>query len=152
MSRLQVLDRPADTLPGEVAAALFYSDIRPLYGPSALLDWRLNGLLTERLRKGCAQGRQGEYVLVAGNGKMAASWVLFAGGGQRHKLTPLTLAGLIGSVLEVVHRAGFDRLAFALDAFEDMAIQDVERIVWDFLDKDRFNNMEIVLAWRGPRG
>lgn len=152
MTRLQVLDSPADLLPGEVLAALFYSDVRPLTGPSALLDWRLNGLLTQQLVAGNTQGVPGEQLLFASNGKLAADWVLFYGGGAWSALTPFTLCGLIGSVLDVVHRAGFHRLALAIDIFDGMTCQDTERTVWDFLDKDRFRDMKVVLACRGPRG
>ena len=152
MTRLQVLDSPADLLPGEVIATFFYSDVRPLSGPAALLDWRLDGILTEQIRSGRAQGVPGEQLLFAGNRKLFAKWVLFYGGGPWARLTPLTLSGLIGSVLEDVHRAGFHRLAIALDCFDGMDIQDAEHAVWDFLDKDRFHDMEVVLACRGPRG
>ncbi len=152
MTRLQVLDSPADLLPGEVIASLFYSDVRPLTGPSALLDWRLDGVLTEQIVGGMAHGTPGETMLFAANRKLAANWVLFYGGGSLARLTPLTLSGLIGSLLEVVHRAGFHRLAIALDCFDGMDIQEAEHAVWDFLDKDRFHDMEVVLACRGPRG
>lgn len=152
MTRLQVLDSPADLLQAEVITSFFYSDVRPLSGPSALLDWRLDGVLTEQIRGGKAQGTPGEQMLFAGNRKLAATWVLFYGGGAWASLTPLTLSGLIGSVLDVVHRAGFHRLAIALDCFDGMDIQDAEHAVWDFLDKDRFHGMEVVLACRGPRG
>jgi hypothetical protein len=152
MKALQVLDSPADQLPAEVVAAFFYTDVRPLSGPSGLLDWRLNGRMTALLLRGRALGRPGEHLLFAGNGKMAATWVLFAGGGMHSQLTPLTLSGLIGSVLDAVRRAGFQRVALALDNMEGMTIQDAERTAWDWLDKDRFRGMQVVLACRDSQG
>jgi hypothetical protein len=152
MTRLQVLDLPADRLPGEVVAVFFYPDIRPLAGPAALLDWRLNGLLTRQLCAGKGKGDPGEHFLFSGNKKLAAAWVFFAGGGVHKELTPLTLSGSIGSVLEVTNKAGFRRVALALDVMEGMSVHDAERAVWDNLDKDRFRDMEVILACRGPRG
>jgi hypothetical protein len=152
MTPLRVLDSPADLLPGEVVAAFFYTDIRPLRGSSGLLDWRLDGQLTEQLLLGKARGTAGENLLFSSNGKLSSDWVLFVGGGICAELTPLTLSGLIGSVLDTVRQAGFQRVALALDSLEGMTIQDAERTAWDCLDKDRFRGMEVVLACRGLRG
>lgn len=68
------------------------------------------------------------------------------------ELTPLTLSGLIGSVLDAVRQAGFQRVALALDNMEGMTIQDAERTAWDWLDKDRFRGMQVVLACRDSQG
>ncbi|NIQ96583.1 MAG: hypothetical protein GWN87_22115 [Desulfuromonadales bacterium] len=83
---LRPLDLPADRMDGEVVAVLFFEDERPLAGPAALLDWRLNGLLTRRLLNGEATGRRNEKILVDANNKILAPWVLFQGGGTARGL------------------------------------------------------------------
>lgn len=132
--------------------AFFYTDFRPLPGPAALLDRKLNGLLTRRLLHGGARGLPGEHLLVAGNHTLAADWVLFAGGGTRSELTPFTLSGLVGSLLDVLHQAGFRKVALVLDELAGMSVADAEKAVWDLLDRDRLSMLEVALACRVPQG
>jgi hypothetical protein len=152
MKRLQVRDEPTDRLPGEVVAAFFFADERPLQGPAGLLDWRLNGWLTARLLSGHAVGRPGEFVLLGNNGKLQASWALFAGGGALGELTPLTCAGLVGCLLETVRLAGFRRIGLALPHLAGMSSQEVERMVWDILEQNRYRGMHVIVTCRGARG
>lgn len=114
MNSVQVVSEAPDRLSGEVVAGFFFEDQRPLRGAAALLDWRLNGLLTQLLLNGSASGRIGEYILVSNNGKLRASWVLFAGGGCLRDLAPFTYGGLVGSVIDDCRRAGFRRISLCL--------------------------------------
>ncbi|MGK2945444.1 MAG: M17 family peptidase N-terminal domain-containing protein [Desulfuromonadales bacterium] len=118
MKLLQRVDLPADSLPGESVVALYFTDQRPLEGPAALLDWRLDGQLTRMLLDGDVQGRAGEHVMLQNNGKLKASWVLFVGGGKWHGLCQETHAALVRHMLSVVHQAGFKdvSLTFMLHA------------------------------------
>jgi hypothetical protein len=114
MSRVRVVDQSPDRVTGDVVAAFFFEDQRPLRGPAALLDWRLNGAMTRLLLEGKAHGSPGEFVLIRDNGKLGAPWVLFAGGGLVSQLAPFTYAGLAGGVLEHCRRAGFRRISLCL--------------------------------------
>ena len=84
---------------GEVVAALFFEDRRPLCGPAALLDWRLNGLLTGLLQQGRVLGGKGERVLVRNNGKIGSEWIFFAGGGRHQNLEPEGYRQLIADLI-----------------------------------------------------
>ena len=86
---------PADCLPGEAVITLYFDDQKPLQGPAALLDWRLDGQLTRLLLDGEATGRAGEHVMLQGNGKLQADWALFVGGGKWHGLSSETHASLV---------------------------------------------------------
>ena len=119
MSRARVLDMAPDLMMGDVVASFFFEDQRPLSGSAALLDWRLNGALTRLLLDGEVTGNPGEYILIGNNGKLQASWVLFAGGGCRSQLAPFTYAGLIGGLLDHCRRAGFHRISLCLTAPEN---------------------------------
>jgi len=152
VSRPQICDEPADRLPGELVAAFFFADERPPQGPAGLLDWRLNGWLTRCLLAGRAVGRPGEFLLVGNNGKLQASWALFAGGGAGEALTPLTCAGLMGSLLEAVRLAGFRRIGLALPLLPGVEKPEVEGMVWDILEQDRHGGMQVVVSCRGARG
>lgn len=97
---------PADQLPGDAVVALYFSDLRPLEGPAALLDWRLDGQLTRMLLSGEVAGRAGEHVILQSNGKLAAKWVMFIGGGKWHGLCRETHAALVRHMLSVARQAG----------------------------------------------
>lgn len=114
MTRIRVVDLAPDRMAGDVVAGFFFEDQRPLRGAAALLDWRLNGIMTDLLLSGAARGTPGEHVLVRSNGKLRAPWVLFAGGGCWRKIAPFTYSGLIGGLLDDCRRAGFQRISLCL--------------------------------------
>ena len=126
MNRMRLLDLPADRMDGEVVAALFFQDERPLQGPVALLDWRLGDPLTRALVCGQNRGRVGEHLLVINNGKLNSDWVLFVGGGSWHGLGPETYRRLIDHVLQVCRNAGFRRIALCLAPLVGMSSGDLE--------------------------
>ncbi|WP_432821967.1 M17 family peptidase N-terminal domain-containing protein [Trichloromonas sp.] len=113
---LRVLDVPADRMEGEVVAALFFEDVRPLRGAAALLDWRLNGRLTDMILAEEVSGQAGEHVLVADNGKLAAEWVLFVGGGSWRELDPGRYREALRHLLGVCSNAGFSLVSICLTA------------------------------------
>ena len=114
MNSVRIVALAPDRMPGEVVAGFFFEDQRPVGGAAALLDWRLNGLLNRLLLSGSAKGRIGEYILAENNGKLQASWILFAGGGRLQDLAPFTYGGLVGSVVDACRGAGFRRVSLCL--------------------------------------
>jgi hypothetical protein len=133
MTPLQVIDLPADRIDGEVVAALFFEDERPVLGPAALLDWRLNGLLSSLLVQGRASGRAGENILVRGNGKLAADWVLFVGAGCRQGLAPESYRGLVRHVLLTCRNAGVSRMTLCLSPPAEQAAGELTPLVAEVL-------------------
>ena len=129
MTQLRLLDLAADRMEGEVVAAFFFRDVRPLRGPAALLDWRLGDPLTLALVAGSSEGRAGEQVLVRNNGKLASEWALFVGGGDWHGLGPQTYRSLIVHLLQACHGAGFERIALCLVPLPEQTTADVEAMV-----------------------
>jgi hypothetical protein len=134
MSRLHVLDLPADRMEGEAVAALFFEDDRPLHGPAALIDWRLNGLLTNLLLGGEAVGRPGERVLALGNGKLAATWALLVGGGRWRGLDRVGYRERIGNLLESCRQARFGRVAICLSPLDGMEEGEMNGLVAGVLE------------------
>lgn len=129
MNRLQILDLPADRIDGEAVAALFFEDERPVLGPAALLDWRLNGLLTNLLLQGQARGRAGEHVLVRNNGKLSADWIFFLGGGSRKGLGREACQGLLRHFLQTCRDAGFTRVTLCLDSLGGFEKSELEEMM-----------------------
>jgi len=119
MIPLEHVALPADSLPGESVVALYFSDQKPLDGPAALLDWRLDGQLTRMLIDGEVQGRAGEHVMLQNNGKLKADWVLFVGGGKWYGLCEETHASLVRHMLSVARQAGFKDISLAFMPHEE---------------------------------
>lgn len=120
MIQAEYVALPADQVCVECVVALYFADQRPLDGPAAVLDWRLDGQLTKMLVEGCIKGRAGEHVLLQGNGKVKAEWVLFVGGGKWQGLCAETHAALICHMLTVARNAGFRDLALLFAPHEDV--------------------------------
>lgn len=124
---------PVDSLPGESVVAFYFVDQKPLEGPAALLDWRLDGQLTRLLIDGGIQGRAGEHVMLQNNGKLKADRVLFIGGGKWHGLCRETHAALVRHMLQVVRQAGFKAIALAFMPHAEVDDQILQQQVSDAL-------------------
>lgn len=146
MTHLHLLDNPVDLFEGEVVSAFFFTDERPLVGPQALLDWRLNGLLTQMLLEGSARGDFGEHVLVRSNGKIAADWILFLGGGERSGLVPERCRRLLDHLFVVCRRAGFVRVALGLGLPEGMSASSLQGLVRTALEAAAPAGLECLLG------
>jgi len=109
-----------DSLPGDSVVALYFADQRPLDGPAAVLDWRLDGQLTRLLLDGDVSGRAGEHVLLQNNGKLKADWALMIGGGKWHGLCRKTHAALVRHMLSVARQAGFRKVSLAFMLHEEV--------------------------------
>lgn len=119
MTRLETTTLSADSLPGDTVVALYFSDQRPVAGPAALLDWRLDGQLTSLLLSGAIKGKAGEHLLLQNNGKLKADWALFVGGGKWQGLSTETYAALLTHALDVTRQAGFKNISLCLAPHED---------------------------------
>jgi hypothetical protein len=145
-SKLYALDLPADRMEGEVAAAFFFEDERPLRGPAALLDWRLDGVLTDLLVKGLAAGRSGEHILVTNNGKLGSSAALFCGAGSRQGLGAETYFSLIRHLLETCRRAGFFRFALCLNPPQEIEPSELKQRIAEMLTEGDPVDRECLLS------
>ena len=133
MTSQQVIDLPADRMEGDVVVAFFFQDQRPLEGASGLLDWRLNGRLTELLAEKLVEGWSGERVIVANNGKLNADWVLFIGGGSIHGWQAYVVRALLEQVLEICRNAGFRRVSLCFPDDCGLSRTDLQSILNNIL-------------------
>lgn len=133
MSVLERVALPADSLSCESVVALYFSDQRPLDGPAALLDWRLDGQLTRMLLNGEVRGRAGEHVMLQNNGKLKACWVLMVGGGKWHGLCKETHAALVRHMLKVARQAGFKDIVLSFLPHEETSSEILHEQISDAL-------------------
>jgi hypothetical protein len=120
MKQSEQLPLPADFLPGQSVIALYFADQRPLVGPAAILDWRLDGQLTRLLLDGEVRGYAGEHVMLQNNGKLKADWALLIGGGKWQGLSRETHASLVKHMLVVARQAGIRDVSLAFMAHEEV--------------------------------
>ena len=133
MTQPEPVELAADMLPGEAVVTLYFSDVKPLDGPAALLDWRMNGQLTRIMLDKGGSGRAGEHVMLQSNGKLAAEWVLFVGGGKWHGLCSETHSSLVRHMVGVARQAGFKRIALAFLPHEDVTTESLQQQVEEAL-------------------
>ncbi len=150
MTPSQVFDLPADRMDAAVVAAFFFEDQRPVLGPAALLDWRLNGLLTNMLTVQQVSGSVGEHVLVPNNGKLSASRVLFVGGGRWAELDKKAYRRLIRHLIDTCRQAGFSQMALCLEPIEGMDLTELNLIVVQQVEALKDEDIECRLSFTGP--
>lgn len=129
MTSLEIVDLPADRLPGDALVVPLFEDQRPLDGPAAVVDWRMDGVLTRMLLDGELSGKRGECLALRSNHKFAAPWVLVAGAGKWPLLDRTSYVGLVGRLLKMAAKAGIGELALCLPPVEDANSDELARIV-----------------------
>ncbi len=151
MSRppLRTVDLPLDRVEGEVAAALFFSDQRPPQGSAAILDWRLNGKLSELMAAGKATGKPGEQIVLGGNHKVAAPWALFVGCGPFRELSAQALQTQLRALLQSCARAGYQRVALGLPVFPGIDPEQMVGVVARAIRESQVEEVECLLSLEG---
>lgn len=133
MTAIEVVDLPADRLPGDALAVPLFEDQRTLDGPVAVVDWRLDGSLSRMIAAGELSGRIGKQLALPGNGKFAAPWILIIGCGRWRSLDREDYLTMTGRLLHVAANAGVAELALCLPPSEGVPAPEVERIVRETL-------------------
>ncbi|PLX98943.1 MAG: hypothetical protein C0623_10765 [Desulfuromonas sp.] len=147
MKEAYILDLPPDRMEGEVATVFFFEDDRPLHGSASLLDWRLNGALTDLLLAGKVTGKLGDTVIFQNNGKLDADWALFLGGGKRSRLSGAVWERLLRKGLKTCVKAGFDRIAFCLDSQRDASVAEIKAIAGHVLKDQGASSIECLFSF-----
>lgn len=79
MINLVLSSLPIDEVPGQVALATFFEDVRPLKGSTSLIDWRLNGRLSDLILKGRISGHYKESLIMPSQGRLATKDIFLFG-------------------------------------------------------------------------
>lgn len=84
MLHIKFTAKPFDKIETRCAVVTVYSDFRPLKGISSLIDWRLNGRLSQVLIANRFQGDFGECLLMPSEGRIRAPEILVIGLGPHN--------------------------------------------------------------------
>jgi hypothetical protein len=105
---------PAERVAADLLLAPFFGGESPLRGPAARVDWRMCGLLSERLRSGTLPDGVGEATLLASHGRLRAPRVLLFGLGPRAGFDAARLRTAARAAAERFLALGVGFVAFAL--------------------------------------
>lgn len=79
MIQLVLSSLPIDEVPGHVTLATFFEDVRPLRGSTSLIDWRLNGRLSDLIIQGRISGHFSESIIMPSQGRLATKDIIVFG-------------------------------------------------------------------------
>ena len=82
MIQLVLSSAPIDEVPGKVAVLTFFEDQRPLQGSTGLIDWRLNGRVSDMILQGRLGGHFAESLIMPSQGRLASDEILLFGLGR----------------------------------------------------------------------
>lgn len=87
MIQLVLSSLPIDEVPGRVTLATFFQDVRPLKGSTSLIDWRLNGRLSDLILQGRISGQFSESLIMPSQGRLSSHEIFLFGLGNASDLT-----------------------------------------------------------------
>lgn len=97
---IKLTSQAFDKISAKSAVVTLYTDMRPLFGIPALVDWRLNGRLSKILIKHRFEGDRGEVLLLPSEGRMKSDDIMVLGLGERAQFSESYLGGFIQFMLE----------------------------------------------------
>ena len=110
-SSLEAID---DLIAYESLCCFIAEDERPLQGAAGLIDWRLDGWLSQLLLQKQFVGKLGEHLLFPNDGRLSPAKTFAVGVGRCDELTVDRLATLFEDAGQMIARALADSVAVAL--------------------------------------
>lgn len=111
---VEVETAPAERVAADLLVAPFFGGERPLRGPAARVDWRMCGVLSERLRGGALAEGPADATLLASHGRLRAPRVLLFGLGPRTGFDTARLRAAARGATERILGLGIGFVALAL--------------------------------------
>lgn len=87
MIELVLTSLPIDEAPGRMVLATFCEDQRPLKGSVGLIDWRLNGKVSDLILKNHITGEFADSLMMPSQGRLVAKEILLFGLGKQGQLS-----------------------------------------------------------------
>jgi hypothetical protein len=104
MIHLKITSDNLDDIDNDLALVLAFQDLRPLKGQAGLLDWRLNGYLSQLILRERFVGKWGEALLMPSNGRVGAKELLILGLGASQQVGDQNLPHYVSMILEKLLR------------------------------------------------
>ncbi|HKX12978.1 MAG TPA: M17 family peptidase N-terminal domain-containing protein [bacterium] len=100
MIQLKITSDPLDEIENHLAMVLTYEDVRPLRGQAGMVDWRLNGRLSELILKERFNGQHGEALLMPLQGRLPAKELMVLGMGAHSQLQDQDTPRYVSMILD----------------------------------------------------
>lgn len=100
MIQLKITSDTLDEIENDLALILAYQDVRPLKGQAGLLDWRLNGRLSQFILQNHFSGNRGESLLMPSQGRVSARELMILGLGEFAQVNEKTIPESLTLILE----------------------------------------------------
>lgn len=102
MFSVQFTSKPFDRVATECLVVLCPEEIRPLQNEGALVDWRLNGRLSQVILQNRFAGQYGETLLIPSETRIKSSEILVVGLGKVGELTEGQWQGLLKNIFKTL--------------------------------------------------
>lgn len=120
MLHVKFTSRPFDKLKSQCAIVTAFTDLRPLHGNSAVLDWRLNGRLSKLMQIHKFNGQFKETLLMPAEGRVYANDIIVVGLGEKNKFDESQISDFIQYLLNVLDQRRIKDFMISLsDMIED---------------------------------
>lgn len=104
MIQLKITSDTLDDVDSQLALIIAFENIRPLRGQAGLLDWRLNGKLSNLIQKNRFQGEMGESLLMPSGGRVNTNELMILGLGDSENVGDQNLPHYVSLILEKILR------------------------------------------------
>lgn len=104
MIHLKITSDNLDDVQNDLGLVLTYQDVRPLKGQAGLLDWRLNGSLSELILQDRFQGNWGEALLMPARGRVGVKELMILGMGPMGSVRDQNIPNYVSLILEKLLR------------------------------------------------
>ncbi|MFC2075020.1 M17 family peptidase N-terminal domain-containing protein [Bdellovibrionota bacterium] len=106
---IQLADSPIDRVSSHALLLFFNENEKPLAGNVGLIDWRLNGRLSDLLAKRKIEGAQGEVLMIPGQGRVCSETIFLFGTGEKKAISKL-----VSKIRQTVRNLGVKSLAVSM--------------------------------------
>lgn len=100
MIELTLTNKTIDEVAAQLALITTFEDVRPLKGSAGLVDWRLNGKISNFFIHHKLQGAKGEALLMPVRGRLDSTELLVLGMGPKTSLQDSDTPQIINQIVE----------------------------------------------------
>jgi hypothetical protein len=141
-----------DKVDTEAIVLLFFNDEKPLKGAAGLIDWRMNGTISDLIFKDKINGREGESILIVPKKRIRGKKILMIGLGDSSTFSGNSLEKTAGNAISQLAKIGVKKFHLAIPPkqFTSLSTPDAARFVIkgmvSMIEKEKINESTIFVT------